>query len=360
MNASGEVSLAINATEEKERSKIMEQGKSNSLPTTHSESNNDVFHKAQKLYEQYYATNNENLFTQLIAITDTVYGKRTRNLLKQNGCYSDESEHTAMQEARIAIWERVRKCRENGQPDPDFIRCCKGIYYHKAMDAVRRQNTYRRRFSDEIGQAPLSLDASLPESGKSLGDTIEDTKSSPEISLSLEEQRWVFNSLFLLYCQTLVTTKAEPPRELALYYARILPHVLHINHEIETIPEEKMASAKWAYEHMKGLTMQTLGKKSECEMKKLIDQALKWQETFWQQLEQTVYINTEKKFLKDVIYTDVYGKGKIEDWSESMHKTIVKEAYKIAMNDPKLVESATEYISDRDKIYCLIKGGRDR
>ena len=66
MNASGAVSLAINVTEEKERSKIMEQGKSNSLPTTHSESNNDVFHRAQKLYEQYHATNNENLFTQLI------------------------------------------------------------------------------------------------------------------------------------------------------------------------------------------------------------------------------------------------------------------------------------------------------
>ena len=328
MNVSGEVLLAINVIEEKERSKIMEQGKSNSSPITHSENNSDVFHRAQKLYEQYHATNDENLFTQLIAITDTVYGKRTRNLLKQNGCYSDESEHTAMQEARIAIWERVRKCRENGQPDPDFIRYCKGIYYHKAMDAVRKQNTYRRRFSDD--------------------------------SLSLEEQRWVFNSLFLLYCKTLVTAKAEPPRELALYYARILPHVLHINHEIETIPEEKMASAKWAYEHMEGLTLQTLGKKSEHEMQKLIDQALKWQETFWQQLEQTVYINTEKTFLKDVIYTDVYSKGKIEDWSESMHKTIVKEAYKIAMNDPKLVESATEYISDRDKIYCLIKGGRDR
>lgn len=338
----------------------MERGKSNLSPTTQSEGNNDNFHKAQKLYEQYHATNDENLFTQLIAITDVVYGKRTRNLLKQNGCYSDESEHTAMQEARIAIWECIRKCRENGQRDPDFIRYCKGIYYHKAMDVVRKQNTYRHRFSDEIGQAPVSLDASLPEGGKSLGDTIEDTKNSPEISLSLEEQRWVFNSLFLLYCQTLVTAKAEPPRELALYYARILPHVLHINHEIETIPEEKMASAKWAYEHMKGHTMRALGEKSEHEMQELINQTLKWKETFWQQLEQMVCINTEKIFLKDVIYTDVYNKGKIEDWSESMHKTIVKEAYKFAMNDPKLVELATEYISDRDKIYCLIKGGRDR
>ena len=83
MNVSGEVLLAINVIEEKERSKIMEQGKSNSSTITHSENNNDVFHRAQKLYEQYHTTNDENLFTQLIAITDTVYGKRTRNLLKQ-------------------------------------------------------------------------------------------------------------------------------------------------------------------------------------------------------------------------------------------------------------------------------------
>ena len=338
----------------------MEQGKSKPSSKTQYESKHEIFHKAQKLYEQYHVTNDEKLFTQLIIMTDAIYGKRTRNLLKQNGCFSDESEHTAMQEARIAIWERICKCRENGQPDPDFIRYCKGIYYHKAMDAVRKQNTYRNRFSDKIGRTPVSLDGPLPEGGKSLGDTVEDTKNSPEISLSLEEQRWVFNSLFLLYCQTLVTAKAEPPRELALYYARILPHVLHIDHEIETIPEEKMASAKWAFEHMKDQTMQALGEKSEKEMQELISQALKWRETFWQQLGQTVYINTEKAILKDIVYTDVYSKGKIEDWSESMHKTIVKEAYKIAMNDPKLVESATEYISDRDKIYCLIKGGRDR
>lgn len=360
MRPSGEGSLVINVIEEKERYMIMDQKKSNPSSKTQDKSNYEIFHKAQKIYEQYHATNDENLFSELIAITDFVYGKRTRNLLKQNGCFSDESEHTAMQESRIAIWERIRKCRENGQPDPDFIRYCKGIYYHKAMDVVREQNTYRSRFSDKIGRAPVSLDVPLPEGGKNLGDTVEDTKSSPDISLSLEEQRWVFNSLFLLYCQTLVTAKAEPPRELALYYARILPHVLHINHEIETIPDEKMASAKWAFEHMKGQTMQVLGEKSEKEMQELINQALKWQDTFWQQLEQTVYINTEKAVLKDIVYTDVYGKGKIEDWSESMHNTIVKEAYKIAMNDPKLVESATEYISDRDKIYCLVKGGRDR
>lgn len=314
----------------------------------------ESFQKAQKLYEQYYVSNDENLFEQLLVLTDSIYGKQVRNLLKQNGCFNEESEHTALQEARLAIWQQVRKCRENGKPDPDFIRYCKGIYYHKGMDVVRTQNTYRRRFSDKLGRAPVSLDAPLPDGGKNLGATIRDGHSDLESGISLDEQRWVFNSLFVLYCKCLVNAKAEPPRELALFYARIFPHV------VEAIPEEKMASAKWAFEHMKGQTVQKLGEKSESEMRELINHTLRWHENFWRQLEQTICVGDEKTLLKDVIYTDAYSKNKIEDWSESMHRTVVKEAVKIVMKDSRLVESAVEYISDRDKIYCLIKGGRDR
>ena len=314
----------------------------------------ESFQKAQQLYEQYYVSNDENLFEQLLVLTDSIYGKQVRNLLKQNGCFNEESEHTALQEARLAIWQQVRKCRENGTPDPDFIRYCKGIYYHKGMDAVRTQNTYRRRFSDNSGRAPVSFDAPLQVGGKNLGDTIEDVRNSLESGIALDEQRWVFNSLFILYCQCLANGKAEPPRELALFYARIFPHV------VEVIPEEKMASAKWAFEHMKGKTVQKLGEKSEAEMRELIDQTLRWHENFWLQLEKTICAGDEKTLLKDVIYTDVYGKNKIEDWSESMHRTVVKEVVKNVMKDSRLVESAVEYISDRDKIYCLIKGGRDR
>lgn len=338
----------------------MEQERSNPSSKPQNGINQEKFKRAQELYEQYYDSNDEAFFDQLIAVTDSIYGRKIRNLLKQNGCYNDDSEHVAMQEARLAIWERVRKSRESGAMDTDFSRYCKGIYYHKAMDVVRKQNTYRSHFSDKLGREPVSLDAILPDGSKCLGDTVEDTKSRPEAGISLDEQRRVFNSLFILYCQSLVNAKAEPPRELALYYARILPHVLHINHEVETIPEEKMASAKWAFERMRDKTIKTLGETSEKEMKKLISHTLSWCESFWNQLELPVYISSEKIVLKDVVYTSVYNKGKIEDWSESMHKTVVKATLKEALKDPKLVELATDYISERDKIYCLIKGGRDK
>lgn len=322
--------------------------------------NNEKFQKIQEIYEQYYTFNDESVFSQLINMTDEVYVRQIRNILKQNGCYSDESEHTAMQEARIAIWERIRRCQESGESDAEFTRYCKGIYRHKAMDVVRKQNTYKTRYGNKQAGGPAYLDAPLPDGRKTYGDMFEDKQSSPETVLDLEEQREFFNRLFLLYCKSLVNSTAEPPRELALFYARILPHVLHINHEEKTIPDKKMASAKWAFERMKDKTINTLGERSESEMKQLISHTLSWCENFWTKLDQAVLIDAEKVILKDVVYTSVYDKGKIEDWSESMHKAVVKATLKEVLKDQKLVESATEYISDRDKIYCLVKGGKTK
>lgn len=320
----------------------------------------EKFQKIQETYEQYYTSNDESVFSQLINMTDEVYARQIRIILKLNGCYSDESEHTAMQEARIAIWEWICRCRKSGKPDAEFTRYCRGIYRHKAMDVVRNQNTYKARYGNEQESGPAYLDATLPDGRKSYGDMIEDKQSNPETILAHKEQKELFNRLFLLYCRSLTVSNAEPPRELALFYARILPHVLHINHEEKTIPDEKMASAKWAFGRMKDKTIQTLGEQSESEMKQLISHTLSWCKNFWTKLDQAVLIDSEKVILKDVVYTSVYDKGKIEDWSESMHKAVVKATLKEVLKDQKLVESATEYISDRDKIYCLIKGGKTK
>lgn len=337
----------------------MDQEKSHPSSSEKNE-NNEKFKKIQEFYERYYVSNDESVFSQLITMTDKVYARQIRNILKQNGCYNDDSVHTAMQEARIAIWDYIRKCRENGKTDAEFLRYCKGIYYHKAMDVVRKQNTYRTRYGNKQDGGPASLDAPLPDGRKTYGDMIEDTQSRPEEILELKDQKEVFNRLFLLYCKSLADSTAEPPRELALFYARILPHVLHVNYEIETIPDTKSASAKWAYQRMKDKTIKTLGETSESEMKQYISHTLMWCDSFWSRLEQPVHLDTGKSILKDIVYTSIYDKGKIEDWSESMHKAVVKATLKEVMKDPRLVKLATEYISDRDKIYCLVKGGRTK
>lgn len=85
-----------------------------------------------------------------------------------------------MQETRLAIWKCIQKCRESGMIYTDFLRYCKGIYYHKAMYVVRKHNTYRSHFSDKIGREPVSLDALLADGSKSLGGTVEDIKNGLE------------------------------------------------------------------------------------------------------------------------------------------------------------------------------------
>ena len=82
MNPSGEGSLVINVIDEKESYKIMEQGKTNLSSTTQDTSTPEIFKVAQQLYEEYFASNDDSSFAQLITASDSIYGRQVRRLLK--------------------------------------------------------------------------------------------------------------------------------------------------------------------------------------------------------------------------------------------------------------------------------------
>ena len=184
--------------------------------------------------------------------------------------------------------------------------------------------------------------------------------ASAESEVFAEESRNIFGIYLQKYCQAMTNTKAEPPRALALYYARILPHVLHIMYGIETIPDSKGASAAWAFEHMQEKTMEILGEQSEEEMQELMYDSLQWSEHFWKQMQLEIYINSERMFLKDVVYTEVYDQRRIDDWSESMHKTVTELAHREIKKDKRLANWAVDHIVESDKTYNLFKGGRKK
>ena len=146
----------------------------------------------------------------------------------------------------------------------------------------------------------------------------------------------------------------------ALYYARILPHVLYIMYGIETIPDSKGASAAWAFEHMQEKTMEILGEQSEEEMQEWLYDSLRWSENFWNQMDLEIYVNSERKLLKDVVYTEVYDQRRIDDWSESMHKTVTELAHREIKKDKRLANWAVDHIVESDKTYNLFKGGRKK
>ena len=85
------------------------------------------------------------------------------------------------------------------------------------------------------------LDANLPDSDGTYGELAADPnkKNRAESEVFAEESRNIFGIYLQKYCQAMTNAKAEPPRALALYYARILPHVLYIMYGIETIPDSK-------------------------------------------------------------------------------------------------------------------------
>ena len=91
----------------------------------------------------------------------------------------------------------------------------------------------------------------------------------------------------------MTNAKAEPPRSLALYYARNFPHDLHIMYGIETIPDSKGASAAWAFEHMQEKTMEILGEQSEEEMQEWLYDSLRWSENFWNQMDLEISVNSD-------------------------------------------------------------------
>ncbi|MDO4294576.1 MAG: hypothetical protein Q4D90_00255 [bacterium] len=314
--------------------------------------NQEKFEKVQEIYEEYYFSNDERLFIQLVELTDSIYASLVRRLLKQNKCYDEDSKHTVKQEVHLAIWKKICKSREDGKLDVEFSRYCKGIYHHKAIDVVRSRKSIVDKDKGEL----IFLDAILPDGNRSYADIVEDKRFDLERTAYIEDINKVFEQLFLLYCRTLVSSNTEPQRKLAIFYARILPHVLHINHEIKTIAEGKMASAKWAFDYMKDKTIKVLGEESEIEMKKFISPTLSWGEEFWTQLE--IPVAAGQVSLKDVIYTKEYDKRKIDYWSENFHKSLVQEIHEIVIKDPKLVESVMKYVPENDKIYRLVKGGK--
>ena len=120
------------------------------------------------------------------------------------------------------------------------------------------------------------------------------------------------------------------------------------------------ASAAWAFEHMQEKTMEILGEQSEEEMQEWLYDSLRWSENFWNQMDLEIYVNSERKLLKDVVYTEVYDQRRIDDWSESMHKTVTELAHREIKKDKRLANWAVDHIVESDKTYNLFKGGRKK
>lgn len=317
-----------------------------------SEKQSEKVQKVQQIYLEYFETKDENVLQNLIFLLDSYWIGWVRKTLWKTGCYDEENEHTILQEARIAVWKKISEDLKQSVVQENFIFYVFGVYKNKTMTLIRKTSKERSLWGID-----KSLDAFDDNMGKTLGDVLKAKETGDE---EIRERKEVYISLIYIYCKTFMNYKTFPPRNLALYYARILPHLLHINHEIETIPDTKATSAKWAFEKMGKRVISQLKEDSEKLLQAEIDSNLKWGEAFDRQLEEEIVWKNEKYLLKDIIYTEVYDKGKIEDWADYMHKITVKHAKEEIVKDSFLLETAKKYISRKEGVYGMLEGGKDR
>lgn len=310
-----------------------------------------------KKYEKYVQGDDE-LLGDVIEALDKKYRGMVAHQLYIAGCYDDENEHTAMQEARMAVWTMLLKARAEQRVELAFSEICKGIYYHKVMDVVRKVLTKNKRFG-----GVSSIDAELPSENGTVESLIEDPAHNgnrPEIVLEDAEKRKFFDGAFEMYCKALTDSDAEPPRCLALYYARILPHVLQIYFNVETIPDTKASSPKWAMEKMGKRDIGTLGIESETQLRSYVSKALSWCDDFQSQLNEKVSTSSGMQVMRSIIYVDQYDEKQTGHMADYMHKVVAKAWLRMMKQNSAMIENAIEYTKESDKISKVVKGGRGR
>lgn len=299
----------------------------------------------QKQYLLYLEERAEFAFDELILLLDEYCIPWVRKQLWNTGFCSDEVEDIALQDARMAVFEAMRGTTDSDQVRENFAYYAFGIYKNKTQDAIRKELNRRNNLPTVSTEEPVG------ESGKKIEDILPPVLSNDG---EKDEQRKVYDGVFRIYCAAFLTSKAFPPRGIALYYARVLPHLLY------AIPESKATSAKWAFKRMESQSIDGLKRDSEHSLQCNVDSGLAWGTEFIRQLNDELSISGRAVRLGDVIYTEVYDKAKIEDWAESMHKATIKAAIALLTEDRELFNLAKEYATDNNVLNRFMEKKGDK
>lgn len=300
----------------------------------------------QKIYENYIKNGSKAGIEILIKEIDEYCVAWVRRQLWKTGCYSDENEHTSMQESRLAAWKVVEQDRQDRRVRKDFAYYVFGVYKHKVLDEIRKILSSRKHYD------MVSFDEPIDDSGHIYADRISPVTFEDEFDE--KEKRKLYKQIFILYCRAFTESPAFPPRSLALYYARVLPHLL------TAIPDNKASSAKWAFEYMSDMTLFNLKDDSERYLQANVNKNLAWCSAFLNQIKNIEEKIDKSKCLGDVIYTQHFSKGKIEDWAEYMHKVCIKATMAMLIDNETLLEAARSYLFMTNAFYKFDKGGHSR
>lgn len=209
-------------------------------------------------------------------------------------------------------------------------------------------NLQRKRFKlrdPETGEGYIPISLEKPnEDGTTLADNIE---SDSHYEPWDDARRQFAATAVLIYVKAFLSLEVPPQSSLALFYARLLPHIRG------SVDDNKTTSVSEAFRVMGKKTVETLADESEREIKEAFLKSLGWSEYFRTHLDDEMMTVTGNVPLRKIVYTEKFTASETEHRSTAVHKICVKKVSEIVSQNKELIKNAEDFIPE----YILARDG---
>ena len=273
----------------------------------------------REAYEAYLSDRSDWNFQELVRLTDTRCKPMVFWRLKNKELLTESNVNEVLHNARLFIWQEINSSESDYSTQSDysaqtFPGFAYNVYKNKTLELIT--DIFRARRKDERWTVRGEGDGPVPDPETSIDET--------------RKLRKIYSIGIVSYCRALLDLDEALQGCLALFYSRVLPHML------KSIKYTKDTSPKWAFERMYGLAVKTLTADSETTLKKDICADLAWNENLLKQLNDEIEILGRSLSLGDLIYTDAYDQRKIAYWAYELHKKTMVAAVLLMRNNVDL------------------------
>ena len=182
------------------------------------------------------------------------------------------------------------------------------------------------------------------EDGTTLADNIE---SDSHYEPWDDARRQFAATAVLIYVKAFLSLEVPPQSSLAMFYARLLPHIRG------SVDDNKTTSVSEAFRVMGKKTVETLADESEREIKENFLKSLGWSEYFRTHLDDEMMTVTGNVPLRKIVYTEKFTASETEHRSTAVHKSCVKKVSEIVMQNKEIIKNAEDFIPE----YILARDG---
>lgn len=210
--------------------------------------------------------------------------------------------------------------------------------------ADRQRELYKLK-DPETGEGYIPISLETPrEDGTTLGSNI---GGNPHYKPWDDARRQFAATAVLIYVKAFLSLEVPPQSSLALFYARLLPHIRG------SVDDNKTTSVSEAFRVMGKKTVETLADESEREIKEAFLKSLGWSKYFRTHLDDEMMTVTGNVPLRKIVYTEKFTTSETEHWSTAVHKGCVKKVSEIVRQNKEIIKNAEDFIPE----YILARDG---